>query len=275
MALKDIARECGPHLAPFAPRILDTIEKTLPTMPLGSGESLRLMYAAGKLLSSLSTLEQQMPHVEATLGLCVTRLRELLKISPPNSEKEVASQLDMITMFFSTLDGTIGKTVLDALLPIFVQIISHLEWSSDDKILESMHTCISRSLANLKNPEIEALPLLEIVTQSYRKHPHPAALKLLCQLILVFGCDTNVTGPVFAEISAHTLSGVAACRSVGGDLREFGDLLEAYLVLLSQLCKKNPKLLYHVPEQIVEMLRCGKFFKTFYFEVFGIIEFTK
>lgn len=41
MALKDISREGGPHLAPLAPSILETISRTLPVVPPGGGEGLR------------------------------------------------------------------------------------------------------------------------------------------------------------------------------------------------------------------------------------------
>lgn len=119
MALKDIARECGEHLAPLAPSILETIGRTLPNVTPGGGEGLRLMYAAGKLLKSLRTTEEQMSHLEATLGLCVMRLRELLQLPVNEAQVAVTNQLKMITMFFTTLEGAICSTVLEALLPIF------------------------------------------------------------------------------------------------------------------------------------------------------------
>jgi hypothetical protein len=119
IALKDVARECGQHLAPLAPSILETIGRALPGVAPGGGEGLRLMYAAGKLLNALPSTEEQLSHLEATLGLCVLKLRELLQQPVAEAQLDVVNQLKMITMFFTTLEGAIGNAVLEALLPIF------------------------------------------------------------------------------------------------------------------------------------------------------------
>ncbi|XP_011501749.1 PREDICTED: importin-13 [Ceratosolen solmsi marchali] len=258
MALKDIARECGQHLAPLAPSILETIGRILPGVAPGGGEGLRLMYAAGKLLNSLPSTEAQLSHLEATLGLCVLRLRELLQQPVTEAQLAVANQLKMITMFFTTLEGAIGNAVLEALLPIFEGIVNHPEWSTVDSTLEAMHNCAQKSLSSLVCPEREAKPLLPILSASYKIRAHPAALTFLKQLVLLFGRDpNNIIGPVFGEISGLTLRGVAACRQVSGNLSNLSDLLEAYLGLLAQICKKNARLLLQIPDQVPEMLHCG------------------
>ncbi|XP_063988232.1 importin-13 [Diachasmimorpha longicaudata] len=258
MALKDISREGGSHLAPLAPAILEIISRTLPVVPPGGGEGLRLMYAAGKLLNSLSTTEEQLKYLDATLGLCVVRLQEFLG-HPINSGKiAVANQLRMITVFLSTLEGAIGKSVLDGLVPIFNEIVAHAEWGQDDVILEAMHTCAQKSLQCLLHPETDARPLLAILVNSYKIRPHPAALGLLRQMVLLCGSDVkNEIGTIFGEISGHSLRGFKACEAVGGNLSELSDLLESYLGLLAQVCKKTPMLMLQVAEQVPDMLRCG------------------
>lgn len=260
MALKDLSRECGPNLAPFAPSILNTIAQTLPNVVPGSGEALRLMYATGKLLNTLPTMEQQLAHLDATLGLCIVKIQELLKQPLFVARVNVTNQLKMVSMFFSTLENTIGKTVLDGLLPLFNQIIAHPEWSQDNATLEAMHMCVQNLLSALIHPETNARPLLTILATSYKIWPHPAALNLLRMFVLLFGRDPdNVIGPVLAEISSLTLSGVKACRSVQGDLSDWSDLLEAYLCVLAQICKKNARMLLQIPDQIPDMLQCGKY----------------
>ncbi|XP_011307271.1 importin-13 [Fopius arisanus] len=258
MALKDISREGGPHLAPLAPSILETISRTLPVVPPGGGEGLRLMYAAGKLLNSLSSTEEQLKYLDATLGLCVMRLQVFLRHPINTGRVAVANQLKMITMFLSTLEGAIGKSVLDGLVPIFEQIVAHSEWGHDDVILEAMHTCAQKSLQCLLHPETEATPLLLILVNSYKVKPHPAALGLLRQMVLLCGSDIKCgIGTIFGEISGYSLRGFKACETSGGDLSELSDLLEAYLGLLAQVCKKTPMLMLHVPDQVPDMLRCG------------------
>ncbi|KOC61669.1 Importin-13 [Habropoda laboriosa] len=258
MALKDLARECEQQLSPFAPSILNTIERTLPNVTPGCAEGLRLMYAAGKLLNTLPSVKEQLAHLDATLGLCIIKIRQLLEQPWFKARGAVMNQLKMATMFFSTLEGSIGKAVLDGLLPIFSQIVAHPEWGQDNFTLEEMYTCAQKSLTSLLHPEEDARPLLSILANSYKNWPHPAALGLLRQLVLLFGRDpNNVIGPVFANISSVTLSGVRACRSVNGNLSDWAELMEAYLGLLAQICKKNTRMLLQVPDQIPEMLQCG------------------
>ncbi|XP_043263267.1 importin-13-like isoform X2 [Colletes gigas] len=258
MALKDLARECGRHMTPFAPSILNTIEETLPNVAPGSAECLRLMSAASKLLNTLSTVEEQLAHLDATLGLCIIKIRALLKQPSFVVRFGITTQLKMVGMFLSTMEGSIGKVVLDELLPIFKQIVEHPEWGQDNATLEAMYICAKKSLLSLSYPEVEARPLLPILTGSYKKWPHPAALHLLRQLVVLFGQDSdNIIGPIFAELSSVTLSGVRACRSVNGNLSDWAELMEAYLGSLAQICKKNTRMLLQVPDQIPRMLECG------------------
>ncbi|XP_034935701.1 importin-13 [Chelonus insularis] len=258
MALKDITRECQLSLAPLAPSLLDTISKTLTILPSGSGEGLRLMYAAGKLLNSLSSTEEQLKHLDNTLGLCVMRLHELLQHPIASARTAVINQLKMATMFLSTLEGAIGKSVLDRLLPIFNQLVTQAEWNQNDQTLEAMHGCIERSLQCLLHPEQDARPLLSLLVTSYKIRSHPSALNLLKQMVSLFGGYSEVViGPIFREISAHTLSGFNACRMSGGNLSDFWDLMEAYLGLLSSTCRKNPSLMMQMSDQHPEMFRYG------------------
>nr|XP_003702479.1 PREDICTED: importin-13 [Megachile rotundata]XP_012138788.1 PREDICTED: importin-13 [Megachile rotundata] len=258
MALKDLARECEQELAPFASTVLNTIEQTLPNVIPGSAEGLRMMYAAGKLLNILPSVEEQLAHLDATLGLCIMKIQELLEQPWFVARGAVLNQLKMATMFFSTLEGSIGKAVLDGMLPIFNRIVAHPEWGQDNFMLEAMYVCAQKSLTSLLHPGVDARPLLSILQTSYKTWPHPAALDLLRQLVLLFGRDPdNVIGPVFAELSSITLSGVRACRSVNGNLSDWAELMEAYLGLLAQICKKNTRMLLQIPDQIPEMLQCG------------------
>ncbi|CAD6208632.1 GSCOCG00010609001-RA-CDS [Cotesia congregata] len=258
MALKDITRECQENLATLAPSILDTISKTLMVLPNGSNEGMRLMYAAGKLINALRTTEEQLQYLDATLGQCVLKLRELMQNPVPELQENVATQLRMATMFLSTLEGAMGKSVLDGLMPTFNQIVSHPELSQNDTILDAMYNCAQRALQCLLHPEKDSKSLLKLLVEAYKVRPHPAALQLLRQVVLLFGTDSNnAMGPIFAEIGGHTLDGLDSCSSSGGNLSDFGDLLEAYLGLLGQICKKTPKLMLQVPEHINNMLRCG------------------
>lgn len=260
MALRDLTRECTESIGPFTPSILNTIEQTLPTVTPGDPEGLRLMFTAGQLLNTLPTVEEQLIHLDATLGLCIIKIRELLEQPLFTARVAVTNQLKMATKFFAALERSPGKSLLDGLLPVFNQIVSHPEWSQDNATLEEMYICAQKSLMSLLHPEVDALPLLQILTSSYKNWPHPAALDLLRQLVLLLGRHpNNVIAPVFAELSSVTLSGVRTCRSVRGNLSDWAELMEAYFLMLAQVCRKNAGLLLQVPDQIPDMLRCGEF----------------
>lgn len=109
MALKDVARECSSEFAPFAPSILSTIAHILPNVSPGSGEGLRLMFASGKLITTLPSIEAKLSHLDAILGLCIVKLRELLKEHVISARVAVVNQLKMISMFFSTSQDFIGE----------------------------------------------------------------------------------------------------------------------------------------------------------------------
>lgn len=259
LSLKDISREAGTNMAPLAPALLDIIGRTVPTLPVGGREGLRLMFAAGKLIHSLSSMDQQLVYLNNTIGVCVVKLQDLVQNSMPPASGAVVNNLKMVTMFISSLEGSIGKSVLDGLLPLFNLIVNHSAWSRDEGTLEAMHECAMKSVSSLANPETEIRPLLPILLTSYKTQPHPEALKLLQTLAIVIGRDKeNVVGSVFAEISRITLNGFAQCQSVGGNLSELSELLAAYLSLLCNMCRKNSSMLLNVPDQITEMLQCGE-----------------
>lgn len=139
--------------------------------------------------------------------------------------------------------------------------MNHPDWSRDDNTLEAMHNCAQKSVFSLVYPEREAVSLLRILNTSYKTRPHPSALAFLKQLVLVAGRNPNISDElirVFGEISGLTLRGIAACQQANGNLSELSDLLEAYLLLLAQVCKKNARLLLQIPDQVPEMLRCGE-----------------
>ncbi|XP_076236218.1 importin-13-like protein cdm isoform X2 [Calliopsis andreniformis] len=258
MALRDLARECEQHIAPFTPSILTIIEQSLPNITPGDPEGIRLMFAAGQLLKTLPTAEEQLVHLDATLGLCIIKIRELLKQPLFSARVAVTHQLKMVSRFLAGFEKSIGKSLMDRLLPIFDQITSHPEWSQDNATLEGMYICAQKSVTVLAHPEVDAVPLLLILTLSYRNWPHPAALDLLRQLVLLLGRHpSNVIGPVFAELSSITLSVARACRCVRGNLSDWAELLESYFLMLAQVCKRNIGLLLQFPNQIPEMLQCG------------------
>lgn len=81
MALKDITRECGEHLAPMAPAILDLISNSLPVVCAGrKREGYRLMHTSGMLIKFLSNEDEQIRYLESTLGFCIMDLKQHLQV---------------------------------------------------------------------------------------------------------------------------------------------------------------------------------------------------
>lgn len=119
MALKDITRDCENRLGPLSSSLLVTIGQILPNVPPGGGESMRLMYAAAKLLKSLPSQDEQIKHLEATMGTRLVKVQELLQLPIKDVQLSVTNELKMVTTFISTLEGPISDAVLDAIMPIF------------------------------------------------------------------------------------------------------------------------------------------------------------
>ncbi|XP_014211303.1 importin-13 isoform X2 [Copidosoma floridanum] len=258
MALKDICRECDDTLAPLAPSLLETISQTLNNFTSGGGEGLRLMYAASKLLKTLPTHEEQVKHLEATIGRCLARMRELCQLPVKEAQQAIINELKMVTIFFSNLEGPITNTVLQAVFPIFEGLVYHPEWGREEKTMEAVFTCLHKALPVLDQPKNEVERLTRLLNESYKKCPIPVSLNFLKTLVTMFGrSPETVIVSVFSEINNSTLRSLVTSQMSGGSLSEFGDLLEAYLGLLAKVCVLCPRFLLLVPDEVPEMLRIG------------------
>ena len=91
-------------MKPYAEAVIQSIQQSLQTGSLNTGECVRLMYPLGKMLSLLPP-PQILPRLEPLLSGHMQALQQLSKGPPDqNSKARLLFVLKLLTMLFTTLD---------------------------------------------------------------------------------------------------------------------------------------------------------------------------
>merc|ERR1719370_833771 len=91
-------------MKPYAEQVISSIQQSLTSGTLNTGECVRLMYPLGKMLSLLPP-PQILPRVEPLLSGHLQALQQLSKGPPDqNSKARLLFVLKLLTMLFTTLD---------------------------------------------------------------------------------------------------------------------------------------------------------------------------
>nr|CAD7263458.1 unnamed protein product [Timema shepardi] len=269
LALKDLTRDCQNCMGPFAHHILQASQVTdcellthhilrasqdaLRCNQLKLSECVRLMYTVGRVLavlpmeSIMNYLNQMlMPYVEELHVLVTLEINTVTKLA-------ILSRLKMLSMLFATLDvqgeGDVSRfpqpvfLVLQRILPV-IQAIVHV-WCSDAQVIEVVCSVLKNAVATLLD---QSLPLVadmtQILVKSYQLQPHPAALDLARQFVIMYGRNKShvkLMQSLMCELSSITLHLTTPphCQNIS----EYSDILEAFFNLLAQVLKKNAELL--------------------------------
>ena len=92
------------EIKPYAEAVIQSIQQSLQTGSLNTGECVRLMYPLGKMLSLLPP-PQILPRLEPLLSGHMQALQQLSKGPPDqNSKARLLFVLKLLTMLFTTLD---------------------------------------------------------------------------------------------------------------------------------------------------------------------------
>nr|CAD7408960.1 unnamed protein product [Timema cristinae] len=211
------------------------------------------MYTVGRVLavlpmeSIMNYLNQMlMPYVEELHVLVTLEINTVTKLA-------ILSRLKMLSMLFATLDvqseGDISRfpqpvfLVLQRILPV-IQAIVHV-WCSDAQVIEVVCSVLKNAVATLLD---QSLPLVadmtQILVKSYQLQPHPAALDLARQFVIMYGRNKShvkLMQNLLCELSSITLHMTTPphCQNIS----EYSDILEAFFNLLAQVLKKNAELL--------------------------------
>nr|CAD7454175.1 unnamed protein product [Timema tahoe] len=268
LALKDLTRDCQNCMGPFAHHILQASQDALRCNQLKLSECVRLMYTVGRVLavlpmeSIMNYLNQMlMPYVEELHVLVTLEINTVTKLA-------ILSRLKMLSMLFATLDvqgeGDISRfpqpvfLVLQRILPV-IQAIVHV-WCSDAQVIEVVCSVLKNAVATLLD---QSLPLVadmtQILVKSYQLQPHPAALDLARQFVIMYGRNKShvkLMQSLLCELSSITLHMTAPphCQNIS----EYSDILEAFFNLLAQVLKKNAELLASAESlELEKLFQCG------------------
>nr|CAD7449095.1 unnamed protein product [Timema bartmani] len=247
---------------------LDFVQDALRCNQLKLSECVRLMYTVGRVLAVLpmenimSYLNQMlMPYVEELHVLVTLEINTVTKLA-------ILSRLKMLSMLFATLDvqgeGDISRfpqpvfLVLQRILPV-IQAIVHV-WCSDAQVIEVVCSVLKNAVATLLD---QSLPLVadmtQILVKSYQLQPHPAALDLARQFVIMYGRNKShvkLMQSLLCELSSITLHMTAPphCQNIS----EYSDILEAFFNLLAQVLKKNAELLASAESlELEKLFQCG------------------
>nr|CAD7206588.1 unnamed protein product [Timema douglasi] len=174
----------------------------------------------------------------------------------------------MLSMLFATLDvqgeGDVSRfpqpvfLVLQRILPV-IQAIVHV-WCSDAQVIEVVCSVLKNAVATLLD---QSLPLVadmtQILVKSYQLQPHPAALDLARQFVIMYGRNKShvkLMQSLLCELSSITLHMTTPphCQNIS----EYSDILEAFFNLLAQVLKKNAELLASAESlELEKLFQCG------------------
>lgn len=286
MALKDLTRDCQTSMAPFAHHILQASQEALRGGKLKLGECVRLMYTVGRVLAVLPVdsimryLNQLlMPYVEELQYLVTLEPSTAAKAG-------ILLRLKMLSMLFATLDikpRTENETepdvsegsdmgicttvqqkipqqsaasgsneqvqpvffVLQRILPVVHATID--KWYADTHVVQAVCSALKHALATLLDDCRPLVPeMLMLIVKSYQLQPHPAALDLARQFLVMYGSDRSqlpLMESLLRELCSITLMAcIGSSDAPGGGLSDHADLLEAFFNLLAQILKRNPQL---------------------------------
>ncbi|XP_068084761.1 importin-13 [Anabrus simplex] len=259
MALKDLTRECISAMAPFASHILQASQEALQGGRLKLSECVRLMCTVGRVLSILP-MEQIvrfldlliMPYVEELQSLAVHENDITLKAN-------VVLRLKMLSMLFATLNTRADSEgeehpppasnepiqpvflVLQRALPTLASIAAR--WYDDTNIMQAVCSVLKHSVSTLLE---DCKPLLAdmlgLLVKSYELQPHPAALDITHQFLILFGRDTELRPTMQTLLQVMCRHVMMRCFCPGTNISEHSDVVEGFFNLMAQVLKKNPQL---------------------------------
>lgn len=256
MALKDITRENLEHIKPFIPQIVQASQSALERGNLKFRENIRLMSCIGQVLSVLP-FSQIMQHLQPILTPHIQQLQQLSKEQPSAAVKNsIVLKLNMLTWLFASLDterehgGDQSVKQKQGPKPVFVilqQVALVLRnivstWIQDAGVIEAICELFKRSLQTLMDDFSPlAKDVAELLSQMYQTVPHIAILDLTKLMITMFHNDKEYFGIVKALLQSICKRTLDLCQE---DLHQYTDIVEAFMILLSQVVKKSKKVLF-------------------------------
>lgn len=270
-SLKEVLQENQSHLQPYVADILNASKEALDKNNLKARDTCRLMSCLGYTLSVVP-VDQTMAYLNVLLTPHIQQLQALATCQPSSSTKTVLQlKINMLSWLFNSLnvdcddDNTTTTAthsepqqqpvllVMQQVLPVIRQVLQ--TWVIDPDLVENICDMMKKAMRTLLD---NFLPVVKDVAQltadMYNTSPQPPMLDLAKQILVLFAADDTVSEmavDLFHSVCTKTLSLFQL------DVREYPDIVEAFMAFLAQIAKKSPKLLGHENCNILGLFQAG------------------
>ncbi|ESO93597.1 hypothetical protein LOTGIDRAFT_189780 [Lottia gigantea] len=261
MALKDVTRENLDHVQPYAHQIILASQTVLESNTLKERDNLRLMSSVGQVLTVLP-FQDILQYLDRILAPHLQQLEQLIKQEPSMEIKPMLLlKINLLSWLFSSLDTDREPSeddegppspvkqpsnepkpvfiVLQKIIPLINSLVS--KWINDIPVIEAvceLFKCALRTLMDDFKPLAE--DVMKMACQIYEAVPNVPILDLSRLMILMFASEQSlamVSQTLFVTVCNKTLS---LCQNLS---REYTDLIEGFMNLLTQVLKKDKKYL--------------------------------
>ncbi|KAF7279174.1 hypothetical protein GWI33_007585 [Rhynchophorus ferrugineus] len=265
MALKDITFSCQKFLLPYVDHILVASQIAFQGGTLKLGECKRLMGSIGRVLS-IAPVDKVMSYLNVTLSPTFEEIQKLLQEEPsPGVATSLASRLKVLASLFYSLyvqsDVKIEQpvfVVMQNTMPIYNTIAE--KYFNNNEVITDLGVllkCVVTTLNDDSKPLIK--DILQIVVTVYRDNPQSSILVVAKTVAILFGKEEDLlplNRQLVQEICNRTFQ-ICAEYNNNNQLSDISDLLEGFFLLLSNLLKKAPLLIFKSDLDTSALFQCA------------------
>ncbi|KAI0222697.1 Importin-13 [Lamellibrachia satsuma] len=271
LSLKEVLQENQENLQPYVADILNASKEALDKNNLKARDTVRLMSCLGYTLSVVP-VPQTMAYLNVLLTPHIQQLQALATCQPSAATKAVLQlKINMLSWLFSSLSvesddaNTITSVtqsepqqqpvllVMQQVLPVIRLVLQN--WVVDPAVVENVCDMMKKAMRTLLDNFVPVVKdVAQLTTDMYNSSPQPPMLDLAKQILVLFSADDTVNDmaiDLFHNVCTKTLSLFQM------DVREYSDIVEAFMAFLSQITKKSPKLLGHENCNILGLFQAG------------------
>ncbi|KAK2178307.1 hypothetical protein NP493_548g01013 [Ridgeia piscesae] len=271
-SLKEVLQEGQAHLQPYVADILNASKEAIDKNNLKARDTWRLMSCLGYTLSVVP-VDQTMVYLNVLLTPHIQQLQALSTCQPSSDLKAVLQlKINMLSWLFNSLsvhyeDDNATTTapqsdeprqqpvllVMQQVLPVIRQVLH--TWVIDPDVVENVCDMMKKAMRTLMDnfrPVVK--DVAQLTADMYNSSPQPPMLDLAKQILVLFVADESVNDmavDLFHSVCTKTISLFQL------DVREYPDIIEAFMAFLAQIAKKCPKLLGHENCNILGLFQAG------------------
>ncbi|XP_066144032.1 importin-13 [Euwallacea fornicatus] len=267
LALKDITHSCQKLVLPYVDHILITAQVVIQSGSLKLTDSKRLMYSIGRVLS-IMPMNRVMEYLNVTLAPTFEEIQKLVLQEPsPSVAMSLISRLKLLSALFNSLyiEPEPGVSVEQPVYLIMKNTMSFYKkiaenYCDDMDVMLDLSMLFKYVLTTLKDdckPLIE--DILQIIVRIYIDRPQMHILVVAKTVLILFGKEPGlytINQQLVQEICNRTLL-LCSESNNKNQLSDIADVLEGFFILLTNLIKKVPQLLFANKLDTAALFQCA------------------